>query len=96
MVFPETSPGETEMIPIHELFNRIRWDAGFAEADFKIGYYDRVEDDIVVVPLNRLLFEPGNHFSVGVYNDSGELHRLPLHRIRQVYRNDELIWQRPR
>lgn len=44
MVFPETSPGETEMMPVHELLNRIRWDAGFAEADFKIGYYDRIED----------------------------------------------------
>ena len=84
------------MIPIRELLNRIRWDAGFAEADFKIGYYDRLEDDIVVVPLNRLLFEPDNRFSVGVYTDSGELHRVPLHRIRQVYRNGKLIWERPR
>lgn len=85
------------MIPIHELLNRIRWDAGFAAgADFKIGYYDRVEDDIVIVPLTRLFFEPDNHFSVGVVcDDSAELHTVPLHRIRQVYRNDELIWERP-
>lgn len=84
------------MMPVHELLNRIRWDAGFAGADFKIGFYDRIEDDIVVVPLDRLLLESNDHFSIGVYSESGELHRLPLHRIRQVYRNGELIWERPR
>lgn len=84
------------MIPIHELLNRIRWDAGFAAgAQFKIGYYDRVAGEIVIVPLKRLLFEPDNRFSVGVYGDSAELHMVPLHRIRQVYRDEELIWERP-
>ena len=83
------------MMPIHELLNRIRWDAGFGGADFKIGYYDRVEDDIFIIPMTRLHLDPDNHFSFGVYDDSAGLQRIPLHRIRQVYRNDELIWERP-
>ena len=29
------------MIPIHELLNRIRWDAEFAKGTFELGYYDR-------------------------------------------------------
>jgi hypothetical protein len=46
------------MIPIHKLLSRIRWDAEFGGADFKIGYYDRVEDDIVIVPMKRLSLDP--------------------------------------
>lgn len=84
------------MTPIRELLNRIRWDSEFAGADFRIGYYDRIEDDIVIVPMKRLCLEPNNRFSFGVYDDStGIMRRIPLHRIRQVYRNDELIWERP-
>jgi len=31
------------MKPIHEILNRIRWDREYARADFKVGYYDRLE-----------------------------------------------------
>ena len=82
------------MIPIHELLNRIRWDKAFGEADFVIGYYDRVDDRIVHVPLRELSFEPGDHFAFDLYDDEGELHSIPLHRIKEVYRNRELIWHR--
>ncbi|KJS01914.1 MAG: hypothetical protein VR65_07480 [Desulfobulbaceae bacterium BRH_c16a] len=84
------------MIPIHKLLSRIRWDPEFGGADFKIGYYDRIEDDIVIVPMKRLSLDPIDHFSFAVYDDSDGLQRVPLHRIRRVYRNDELIWERPR
>lgn len=84
------------MIPIHELLNRIRWDAEYGRADFKIGYYDRIEDTIIIVPLKKLHFEPDDHFSFELYDDSAEVHMVPLHRIRQVYRNGELIWERQR
>ena len=30
------------MQPIHELLNRGQWDKDFAQADFIIGFYDRV------------------------------------------------------
>lgn len=83
------------MQPIHELLNRIRWDAEFARADFRIGYYDRVADTIVAVSMKRLVFTPDNRFSFGMYDDAGNLRMVPLHRIRQVFRNDDLIWERP-
>jgi len=53
------------MQPIHELLNRIHWDKDFAQADFIIGFYDRVEE-----------------------------HSVPLHRIKEVFGNGELIWHR--
>lgn len=83
------------MIPIHELLNRIRWDAEFGGADFKIGYYDRVENDTVIVPLSRIYLGPNNRSSFSLYDASAGLRTIPLHRIRQVYRNGELIWERP-
>jgi len=82
------------MIPIHELLSRIRWDRQFGEGDFVIGYYDRVEDAVVRVPMRELFFQPDNHFAFDLIDRDGVLHSVPLHRIREVYRNDKLIWHR--
>jgi uncharacterized protein (UPF0248 family) len=82
------------MIPIHELLSRIRWDRQFGEGDFVIGYYDRVEDAVIRVPMRELFFQPDNHFAFDLIDRDGVLHSVPLHRIREVYRNDKLIWHR--
>jgi len=82
------------MIPIHELLNRIRWDEEFGQAEFEIGYHDRVEDRIIRVPMRAIFFEPGDHFSFDLYDHEGELHSIPLHRVKQVFRNGALIWHR--
>ena len=84
------------MIPIHELLSRIRWDEEFGNADFVIGYYDRVENDIVQVPLKELFFEKDDHFDFELIDDVGVTHTIPLHRIKDVYRNGVLIWHRDR
>jgi len=82
------------MIPIQDLLNRIRWDEAFGKADFVIGYYDRVADTIIRVPLRKVFFEAGDHFAFELYDDEGELHSIPLHRIKEVYRDGQLIWHR--
>ncbi len=82
------------MIPIHELLNRIRWDKDFGDANFIIGYYDRIEDRIIKVSLKELSFEKDDRFDFELVDDMGETHTIPLHRIKEVYRNGELIWQR--
>jgi len=82
------------MTPIHELLNRIRWDKEYANAEFLIGYYDRLEDALFFVPLEQVVQEPGNHFSVRIVDDEGVVHPVPFHRIKAVYRNGELIWKR--
>jgi uncharacterized protein (UPF0248 family) len=82
------------MIPIHEVLSRIRWDRQFGEGDFVIGYYDRVEDAVIRVPMRELFFPPDNHFAFDLIDQDGVLHSVPLHRIREVYRNDKLIWHR--
>ena len=47
---------QAHMIPIHELLNRIRWDSEFAKGNFQLGYYDRAEDRIILVPLQEITF----------------------------------------
>ena len=82
------------MIPIHELLNRIRWDEAYGNADFVIGYYDRVEDRIITVELKELAFDKEDHFDFELIDVDGESQTIPLHRIRQVFRNGELVWER--
>jgi uncharacterized protein (UPF0248 family) len=82
------------MIPIQELLNRIRWDDAYAEGDFLIGYYDRISGEIIQVPLQQVEFTPGNHFFFRYTGPNGAMREIPLHRIREVYRNRELIWHR--
>lgn len=82
------------MTPIHTLLNRIRRDPVFGAAKFEVGYYDRLEESILRIPLCEIFFEPGNHFTFHLYDHDGELHSIPLHRVKQVFRGGELIRER--
>ncbi|ADE15248.1 Protein of unknown function DUF504 [Nitrosococcus halophilus Nc 4] len=82
------------MIPIHELLNRIRWDKTYGDAEFVIGYYDRLEDRVLRVSFRELFFPEENHFSFQLVDANGELHDIPYHRVREVFRNGKLIWHR--
>ena len=82
------------MTPIQELLNRIRWDPAFADADFSIGYYDRPSGKIMVVPFRELYFPKESPAAFELVDKEGCLHSIPLHRVRRVWRNGELIWER--
>jgi uncharacterized protein (UPF0248 family) len=82
------------MQPIHELLSRIRWDREFGRSSFEIGYYDRIEEKIIRIPFEEIIRMPGDSFSFQVIDREGIGHTIPLHRVREVYRDGELIWQR--
>lgn len=82
------------MIPIQDLLSQIRWDRSLEQEDFVIGYYDRIDDLIIEVPLKEVRFVPGNRFSFQVIDPKGHVHEVPFHRVREVCRNRELIWYR--
>jgi uncharacterized protein (UPF0248 family) len=84
------------MQPIHELLDRIRWDKDFGKGDFTIGYYDRVLDRIVTVPLRDLHFDPEDHFRFQVVGEEGEIHSVPYHRVKEVHKDGKPIWRRER
>lgn len=81
------------MVLIHELLNRIRWDQGFGRGDFVIGYYGRLEDRIIRAPLHRVLPDPADHFACQVIDAECKSHMVPFHRIREVCKDGNLIWQ---
>jgi uncharacterized protein (UPF0248 family) len=82
------------MIAIRALLDRIRWDREYGRGAFAVGYYDRVEGRIIVVPFAALHFDPDDHFSFRLSDAAGALHTIPLHRVCAVYRDGECIWQR--
>ena len=84
------------MITIRELLNRIRWDREFSRGEFTIGYYNRLAGGVIRVPRDQVRFDPDDRFSFQLIDAAGEPLSIPLHRVCEVYRNDELIWHRAR
>lgn len=82
------------MTPVHELLSRIQWDPEFGAAQFVIGYYDRVTRAQIEVPLQRIRLGPGEGFAFEATQEDGTIHSVPYHRVRNVWRNGELIWHR--
>ena len=82
------------MTPIHELLNRIRWDKAFGRGRFEIGFLDRHERIIHRVALQDVAFPESAEHTFQFVDETGEHRRVPFHRIREVYRDGELIWQR--
>ncbi|WP_374086889.1 DUF504 domain-containing protein [Methylomicrobium lacus] len=82
------------MKPVQEMLNRMRWDKTWADDEFKIGYYDRIEKRIIVVAFKEIFFPKDDHFSFELIDQEGELHSVPYHRVKAIYRNGCLIWQR--
>ena len=84
------------MIPMRELLSRIRRDKDFGQSEFIIGYYDKVEDAIIRLPLREILVRPDDHFAFDIIDQEGVLQSIPVHWIRAVYKDGELIWHRER
>lgn len=82
------------MIPIHDLLHRIQWDTEFGKGSFEIGYYDRIAGAIVRIPFQQVYLESGRHFSFDVMEEGGAIRTVPFHRVREVWRDGRLIWQR--
>ena len=82
-------------MPIHELLNRIRWDAKFARGKFELGYFDRVEKRIIVVPFAEASFPRDDLQAFRFLDGEGRIHRVPFHRVREVYKDGQRIWHRP-
>lgn len=82
------------MVPIQQLLSRIQWDPEFGKGEFMIGYHDRRAARIIRVPLQRVQLTQGGHFSFDLIKENGAVSMVPFHRVREVWRDGELIWQR--
>jgi uncharacterized protein (UPF0248 family) len=81
------------MQSIHELLSRIRWDPNFP-GEFEIAFVDHQKPELEHVPVRALRFDPDDTSVVLLDRDDQQV-SIPLHRIRQVYRDGALIWSRP-
>ena len=82
------------MVPIQDLLHRIRWDTEFGCGEFVIGYYDRIEHEIILVPFREIRFPKDGPGIFELIDQEGQTHSIPLHRVKSVYKNGELIWHR--
>ncbi len=82
------------MMPIHELLSRIRWDPEFAKGNFELGYYDRAEDRIILVPLKEVTFPEDSPQTFQLIDLEGQVHRIPFPRVREVYKDSQRVWHR--
>jgi len=82
------------MLPIRKLLSRIRWDPRFRRGQFALGYYDRRERRVRMVALADLRFPPDRPQVFELWDEEGTVHTVPLHRVRCVYRDGRVIWER--
>lgn len=82
------------MIPIHELLARIRWDADFGRSRFVIGYWDRLEGKVLHADLREITWDQENPAFFDLLDEEGMVHSIPFHRVREVWRDGDLIWER--
>lgn len=82
------------MITIINLLNKIKWDNREKDNQFKIGYYDRIGNKLIFINFEDIIFEKGNKFNFCLKGAEEEIHEIPFHRIKQVIKNDEIMWIR--
>ena len=46
------------------------------------------------VPLERVVFHPEDRFGFQAVEEDGSVHSVPYHRVRELWRDGELIWSR--
>ena len=82
------------MQPIHELLHRIQWDPVFGQGQFELAFLDHTAQEHIRLPFAKITLVPGEHNFFHYQDEAGNEHSVPLHRIKSVYKNGELIWHR--
>ena len=83
------------MQPLEDLLHRITWDAEFGNGAFALGYYDRIDRTEHMVPFQSVRLDPKQPGTFLVEEKHGVVSRIPLHRVRTVYKDGVVIWHRP-
>jgi uncharacterized protein (UPF0248 family) len=83
------------MQPLHELLHRIKWDVEFGKGEFALGYCDRVVHATNIISFASISLDSQRPDTFSFHDENGIVHHIPLHRVRTVYKNGVVIWQRP-
>jgi uncharacterized protein (UPF0248 family) len=71
-----------------DVLNRITWDDSLKKDSFTVVHLDRVENKLLEIPFSDIAVD-GDFF-----RHEGSL--IPMHRIRAVKYNGEIVWARRR
>lgn len=74
--------------------SRIRWDTDFGKGRFVVGYWDRVEHKVLHADLREITWDAENPAFFDLVDEEGIEHSIPFHRVREVWKDGELIWAR--
>jgi uncharacterized protein (UPF0248 family) len=74
-----------------EMLNKIKWDSREDSSLYKVGYIDF--NKLKIIEYDDIYIEPGNKFNF-IYTGDGELHQIPFHRIKEIFKGDRLVWHR--
>jgi uncharacterized protein (UPF0248 family) len=73
-----------------EVLSRITYDSNLNKLDYSIVYVDRISG------LKEIRFVDieidGDFFNT--FDDEGELHQIPMHRIRQIKKAGAIVWDK--
>jgi len=73
-----------------DIINKIRWDKRENEKDYTFGYFD---NGIQKFDFESIDFKQSTKFALAV-KIGYEVKFIPFHKIKRVYRKDEIIWER--
>ena len=76
------------MISINELLNKIKWDKELNPKEYSLFLFDRVSSELKEI---KYLDIAGIEDDFLVLKDETN---IPLHRIKEVRRNNKLVWER--
>ena len=71
------------------ILNKIKWDKSENPDETFVFYFDRIANKLVKIPFNSIK-EIGKSF-LTVEKDGEEV-EIPIHRVREIKRNEKLIW----
>lgn len=78
------------MKPIQDILNKIKW-TGEDAGKYTLGIYDRVKDAIFEIKMKDIIAL--DKISMNIHQNNKEVD-IPFHRIRKVWKNNELVWER--
>ena len=79
------------MQPIKSLLNKIKWDKREDPEQYSIFYFDRISKNLIELKYNDIKKINGT-FIIVERND--EEVNIPTHRIREVRKNNKIVWKR--
>ncbi|MBS3105977.1 DUF504 domain-containing protein [Candidatus Woesearchaeota archaeon] len=78
------------MIPIQDLLNKIKWDKRENPSEHMIFYFDRILKKLIKIPYMKIKRIEGTFMVL----DNEEETDIPLHRVKKVTKNNEVVWER--